>query len=394
MLPDIGTDFQRDTRSQAWFYFNNGFVEVSKGGLKLLPYSVLSKKIWLEQVIDREFEALNLDDQDWQSETEYYQFIYNIAGQKLVRLTSILSAFGYLLHGYKDPSNPKVVVLVDETISDKPSGGTGKGLVFQAIKRMQPTEVLDGKTFDFKDKFAMQNVSETTRLVVFEDWDGRRLPFDKLFNMTTNELKINRLYLGQVSIPFDKSPKFAITTNDMVGGEGESYARRKFEIEIAPHYSGTVTPFSEFGHNFFNDWNKEEWNRFDNLMLTSVQLFLNRGLEAAGSININRRKLLQATSIAGKHTVFARLLDGKLKKEDGSWVFNIMDFPKAELWLEFLDSEGLKEHDFTQRRFNDWVKLYAYYEEIEVDTERVKRNFIGKPERYFQFKIPVTLPAT
>jgi len=360
MLPDIGTDFQRDTKDKAYYYFNNGFVTVSRHSVLFSEYKALQGKIWMEQVIDRDFTLMDDDEQDWLSELDFYAFVFNVSGQDLNRLTALMTAIGYLLHGYKAPSNPKVVILVDEQISDVPSGGTGKGLVFQAIKRMQPTEVLDGKTFDFKDKFALQNVSESTRLVVFEDWDGKRLPFDKLFNMTTNELKINRLYLGQVSVPYERSPKFAITTNDMVSGEGDSHARRKMEIEIAPHYSAQYSPLDEFGHEFFNDWNKEQWNLFDNLMLCCVQTFLMRGLVSAAPININRRKLLQETS-----DTFVEFMDALVAENvEGQTYY------KKDVWQAFLNASGNIEARFTFDRFKKWLTKYFKYTGVEVEQHR------------------------
>lgn len=351
MLPDIGSEFLRDTKDKAFFYYNNGFLTITRFTVNFSDYKLLAGKIWLEQVINRDFEMLNDEDSEWLETMDFFKFMFNITGQETGRLTSLMSAMGYLLHGYKAPSNPKVVILVDEQISDVPSGGTGKGLVFQAIKRMQPTEVLDGKTFDFKDKFALQNVTETTLLVVFEDWDGKRLPFDKLFNMTTNELKINRLYLGQVSVPYERSPKFAITTNDMVSGEGDSHARRKFEIEIAPHYSAQNTPVDEFGHEFFNDWDKDEWNKFDNLMVNCVQLFLTGGLKSTAPININRRKLLQTTS-----PEFVQFCDDLTR----DW-----EYFKKDTWNQFIDQYGVNPNHLSEQKFSRWLKLYAALEGLQ-----------------------------
>ncbi len=378
MLPDIGNEFQRDTRTHAYFYFNNGFLTITRHTVIFSDYKLLAGKIWLEQVIDRKFTLI--EETDYLNDTDFYRFLFNITGQEIKpigdntpgRLCSLMTAIGYLLHGYKAPSNPKVVILVDEQISDVPSGGTGKGLVFQAIKRMQPTEVLDGKTFDFKDKFAMQTVNETTRLIVFEDWDGKRLPFDKLFNMTTNELKINRLYLGQVSVPYERSPKFAITTNDMVSGEGDSHARRKFEIEIAPHYSAQYTPVDEFGLEFFNDWEAEEWNRFDNLMINCVQLFLTGGLKFTAPININRRKLLQETS--DSFVEFCDALDRNYT------------YYKKDIYDSFLLESGNNESRFTFDRFKKWLTKYFKYMELEVEQDKNRTPGPLKNQTYFTIK--------
>ncbi len=49
---------------------------------------------------------------------------------------TMISAIGYLLHGFKDKSNTRAIILVDEKIpsdDDQANGGTGKSLFCDAI---------------------------------------------------------------------------------------------------------------------------------------------------------------------------------------------------------------------------------------------------------------------
>lgn len=56
---------------------------------------------------------------------------------------------GYLLHLYKDPVDPKVVILNDEFYDDlkegEPQGGTGKGLFIKLIQQFLRALSIDGK---------------------------------------------------------------------------------------------------------------------------------------------------------------------------------------------------------------------------------------------------------
>ena len=369
-LPSLSEPFLRDERDRAFFFFRNGFAEVTKDSLSLRPYRELPGLIWRSQVLDRELTPLGPADS---LGGDFRRFLFNVSGQREDRARTLMSAIGYLLHGYKSPSNTRVVVLVDEQVSENPSGGTGKGLVFQAVGRMLSVEQLDGKTFDFRDKFALQGVTDLTRVVTFEDWDGRRLPFDRLFNMVTSEMKVNRLYQGQFSLPYDRSPKLGITTNDMVGGEGDSHARRRFEVEIAPHYSATFSPKDEFGREFFNDWGPGEWNHFDNLMLECCRLFLIRGLCFSAPVNLGRRKLLQATQLLGRQSLFAPFMDGKLKGPDGGWGFKReARFSFAELYREFLEAQGVTEADLKKMTLSGWLDLYARHEGLLISRQDSK----------------------
>ncbi|TPE44951.1 BT4734/BF3469 family protein [Pontibacter mangrovi] len=354
-LVELPDNFVRDTKHSAFFFFQNCFVEVTKAGPEVKEYHDLHGYIWEQQVLPREF---NLIAQDEISEGDFSQFLYNISGGDDKRMLMLMTAMGYLLHGYKSPSNPRIIILVDEAVSEDPQGGTGKGLVFQALGHMLPVEPLDGKLFDFRDKFAFQGVTDATRLVVFEDWDGKRLPFDKLFNMATTMLKINRLYQGQVTIPYDRAPKFGITSNDMVGGEGDSHARRKLEIEIAPHYSKDYKPSDEFGHDFFTDWTLTQWGYFDNLMIECCRAFLSHGLQEAKPINLNRRKLLQVTNAD-----FVEFCDSL---ETGKQYY------KHELWADFRAAHSLSESDFKLDKFSKWLNHYIRYEKLKTEQGQTR----------------------
>jgi hypothetical protein len=62
-------------------------------------------------------------------------------------------------------------------------------------------------------------------------------------------------------------------------------------VEIANHFNDSHTPEDEFGHQFFSDWNKEEWEEYDNFMIRCIQFYLKNGLVESNKVNLNLRKL-------------------------------------------------------------------------------------------------------
>ena len=57
-------------------------------------------------------------------------------------------------------------------------------------------------------------------------------------------------------------------------GEGTSFERRKWELELAQHYTKEFTPLVEFGRLMFGEWNDAEWCQFDNYMIHNLQKYL------------------------------------------------------------------------------------------------------------------------
>ena len=92
--------------------------------------------------------------------SEYEQFLWNVVRKNEDRFLSMCSAIGYLMHGYKDKSTAKAIILVDEKISTEPNGRSGKSLFGDAISRMKSSIRIDGKNFEFKPSFTFQEIEQ------------------------------------------------------------------------------------------------------------------------------------------------------------------------------------------------------------------------------------------
>ena len=154
---------------------------------------------------------------------------------------------------------------------------------------------MNGKKIDLNSQFAFQTVKADCQVLVFDDVK-RNFPFEDLFSIITEGLEIEYKGQGAIKLPVQKSPKIVITTNYTIKGDGGSFDARKHELELSSYFNATHSPRDEFGHMFFDDWDRAEWSRFDNFMIQCVQYYLSHGLQAQKYKNLDERKYITETS--------------------------------------------------------------------------------------------------
>ncbi len=280
-------EFLRDTKDKGFLFFSNCFVEIASNKINVKRYEELDGFIWDKQVINK---RLNLD----MRESEFEIFIKNICKNDEQRISSLRSAIGYLLHNYKDSTNAKAVIFLDEKLSDGAYGRSGKGLVAQAIGKLRKTIRLDGRNFNFSKSFSFQSVTLDTAIIEFNDVT-KKFNFDKLFSIITDDITVEKKNQNEIIIPFHQSPKIIISTNYTIEGSDDSTMDRQFVIEFSDHYNKIHRPIDEFGHRFYDEWSNEEWNCFLNYMISCLQLYLNKGLIHCNHVNLEKKKLIDST---------------------------------------------------------------------------------------------------
>jgi len=378
-LPPIGTRFVRDTKQTAYFFFQNVWVEVTAGRLQPRPYAELPGYIWAAQRLPRPFTGYNLLRPPSLVEPwgEFGQYMRYITATDAGRFDALATALGYLLHSFRTRTACYAVVLCDEALGHGAAAGrSGKGILVQALEKLRQVVKLDGKNFDINRPFAWQRVRHDTNLVVLDDLDTRKLPFEKLFSIITTGMEVEQKGGLQQYLDFYDAPKLLINTNDTLVGEGASHEGRKVELEVAPYFSPRHTPRDEFGHELFDDWSSEEWTLFDNLLLRCVQRYLAVGISRVPPINLNRRKLMQKTC-----EEFADFADQEIRP--GEW------YGKRALWQLFRDTFGFDEKQCSQRRFNGWLKDLAYYQGQLLREQRQTAGFApGQRDVDVRFDLP------
>jgi hypothetical protein len=338
----------KDTKENCYLFYKNCIVNISKEDKKIVSYSDVDMAIWRDQVISRDYTPTD------HHPSEYRTFIWKIAGENEQKYKAFQSVIGYLLHGFKTNSNNKAIVFNDEIISDNPNGRSGKGLFWNALKQLRKVQSLDGKTFDFNANFPYQNVSTDCQILVFDDVK-KSFQFEQLFSVITEGITIE--YKGKDSIKLDvtESPKIIITTNYTINGDSASFTARKYEVEMSSYFSDKYTPLMEFGHELFNEWDAEEWSRFDNYMMECIKIYLENGLIEMPLKNLAYRKLIN--EISDEMMVFFDGLNKNNWQKIKSTYDNLLDsFPE------------LKKRNVTQNIMTRNLKKYCEHNKLKFET--------------------------
>lgn len=330
----------RDTIKKSYIAFRNGIVEVTKDSIKLIDYIDVDGYIWKDSIINRDFVYSKNND------NEYRVFISNISRNEPLAIECVI---GYLISSYKNKMNNRAIILNDEVISENPEGGTGKGLFIQGIKNIKKTAILDGKAFDDKKSFAYQTVSQDTSVLVFDDVK-KNFNFESKFSLVTEGLTLERKNKDAIKLTVEESPKIVISTNYAIKGEGNSHSRRRHELEFAQFYNGDKTPYDEFGRQLFDDWNKDEFNSFDNYMLKCLQTYLSMGLVKQNAKNIKLRKFIAESSMEFYEWINDRSTVPTNIMLDKGLSFELFtnDYVDFKRWL-------------TRKKFNIWTQKYCSF---------------------------------
>lgn len=365
-LETIDLMMLKDTRKKSYIAYQNGILEVTKDGSKLVDYIDVDGYIWKSQIIKREFKSLDKFD------NEYKNFIKNISNNKP---NSIESVLGYLLSGYKNKMNNKAIILNDEVISENPEGGTGKGLFIQGLRQIRMVSILDGKTFDDKKSFPYQTVSQDTQILVFDDvkknWD-----FESKFSIVTEGITLERKNKDAIKLSVEESPKMVVSTNYAIKGAGNSHERRRHEVEISQYYGRHLTPYEEFKKQLFDDWTDAEFMKFDNYMVYCLSKYLKNGLIEQDAKNINMRKFIAETNMEFYEWS---------KEEEGNIITDGKRLYKGELFASFISDYpdyGSGKYKMSQKSFKKYLDKYGEYFDFEVvhnkDVQGRYVEFLGE----------------
>lgn len=390
MIDELEDNFITDTIDSTWLFFRNLAIKINSNGCEPYEYKDIKGYIWQSAVINRDFYECDY------SNCDADRFCEILGGVKKNDLQEII---GYSISKYKDPLNPRAVILIEDIDANEEGesqGGSGKGLLFQFIKQFRKSADFDGKNFRPADPFLYQNVEPDTSLIFIDDVE-KSFKFNSLFSILTNSLLINKKNKPQVIIPFDKSPKVFVTSNYSVGGMDISSMRRKYEFAITKYFGEDIEPIDVFKRQFFSDWDKQEWLRFDNFITDCCIKYLsesNKKLIGNITANSSERSLINNTN-----KDFIDYMDGQLyvnffdfapihfktksiKYPDGSTTSNAVDtvaflnaikepgnyflMPKESLFEKI--NKVCKIKYFTTTKLTQWVNRWAKARGVEIDT--------------------------
>jgi hypothetical protein len=381
LIEKANISFYEDDQNSGVIYFKNGAVitktvkktiqgamglEVDKKTtVELHDYLNLNGYVWKNHIINADYDPIEFKG------CVFDRFISLIGGKNSDKILSIKSTLGYLMHSYKTSANNKAVILNDETISENPNGGSGKGIFCAAVGHMKRLAILNGKAFDGQKSFAYQTVGADTQVLVYDDIP-KNFAFENLFSVVTEGITLEKKNKDAIKLTVDKSPKIIITTNYTIGGVGGSFDRRKWEIEFSSYFSSDHTPLQEFGHLLFDDWDETEWKKFYSCMIDCYRIYLENGLVRQGFTNLAERKFIKETSFEFYEWT----------KEEPILVHQRMY--KLDLYNKFIEEyPDYKQNKwFTQKRFGLWLETYGKYKLFKtvVGKDPIGKYVIYAPE--------------
>lgn len=362
-LNDLPKTVLHDDFDVSFIPFENVIVQITSSGIELVPYKDLKNfVVWKNHIISRHFNGLS----EYTS-SHFYRFLMNVSNQSTQRYNALISAMGYLMHNFNSPSKGQSVLLYDEDITNirKPQGGTGKGIITQALKQVRNVAKVDGKNYKSEDRFKFQQVDPDTHIVCIDD-PKPNFDFPDLFSGLTDGLTIEKKHQKSFLFSPEKSPKFIIPSNSILPGEGSSIRRRQYIIELSNYYSkqiqkGNEEPvIQEHGCVFFDkeDWDDHEWNMFYSLMINAIMYYLENGLVYCEPVNVGLNRLTQSTSEEFVEWCIDKNLELDLK------------YKTTELFTDFRDTYYGEDSNFKQRTFTMQLKDFAEYKGWEHHITR------------------------
>ena len=341
----------KDTENTCFFSFGNGIVKVTKKGIETQKYdSIAGSCIWQKHIIQHDFKYIS----ERTTKGVFESFINNVCNSEPDRLSALKSAIGYLLHNFFEPTRGQAVILYDEELTTKenPSGGTGKGLIVNALKLLRDTAKVDGKAYKSSDTFKWSTVQPSTQLVWIDE-TNKNFDFKDLFSCLTDGWQVERKHHNKFDIAPEDSPKVVICSNTILDNKGSSNKRRQFVVELSNYYSrriitGSEKPIEdEHGVLFSKEWTNKEWNLFYSFMLECAMYYLENGL-----VNYERKN------------VELNLLKQRTNAEFMDYILNTpppIDTPinLNELFTDFKINYLGNDENFKQRTFTNFLKRYC-----------------------------------
>lgn len=382
----------RDTRTTAYIPFTNGVVRITRHAIELISYDDLPKGslVWASSIRSWDVELMPSHSDDYIHQNPANLFIKRVAGvnkdhdhmsferlqevfpDEYTKYMAFITTIGYLLTNYKDPERPYCVIFAEDTADQAQGGGTGKGLLMQMIKHIRSVVTIFGREWDPDSTFAYQRVKLSTDVLLIDDTPPN-FAFQRLYNLLTEGITVNRKYKEELYIPYEMSPKIVIITNYDVEAEGEHGLRRQVKVFFSKYFTSKHKPKDEFKKMFFSeDWDAWEWNWFYTFMFTCIHAYFSHDvIRVATTENVKAKQVklkYREEFYKFMNDVMSMQSDNELKPRKEYVLFD-------DLYQDFLKTGGLDKHDYSSRRFKSGLLFYCKcYRFIILERRHMTRD--------------------
>lgn len=272
----------KDNVNESFIPYRNGVVRVTASEIKLIPYAQIPYQVWKERILPRDYRYER-------NRGMFEDFFINVMGRgkttkeklRSPTLKKALWYFGYMLQGTKRQSTARAWILYD--IKTGNNGRSGKTIVANAVGKIRNLVIIDGKRTDLNDRFAFQTIEPWTDVVLIDDV-AQRASLQPLFNMITGTAIADRKGI----LPIQRDLKFMLTSNWFLESSGNSESGRQYVNQLDDFYvrygkenGDSITPIVDYhGKEFFTDWDRLDWNKFDSFCLRALQTHLKEAAPA------------------------------------------------------------------------------------------------------------------
>lgn len=300
-LTEIDDDFTHSEPMAQSYFYKGSKIYVTEAGI---TQADITENVWAENLIRRRFHrqpivkfikrfddgGFDLDFTEAGKRCEFLQFLLHTSNFWKGResfmspedyalfyqhIINKLTAIGYLLNSWKPRTEQICIVAMDAKMDEvgASNGRSGKSMIGLALSKVLNVQTVDMKKSKNDDEFIYSLVTPKTR-VIFLDDTRVNFDFENFYSALTGDLQINPKQGGRFEIKYDRAPKFYITTNHSLNDQSDSGKDRRVMVAFSPYFSTSYTPADAFGHQLFDDWDDEQWNLFDNLMMECIMYYL------------------------------------------------------------------------------------------------------------------------
>lgn len=414
------TDFDKQTQ---FLFFNDRTWKVTAAEITELKPTQVEKYVWSEEVINHKVRlqdppfriTLNKETGEYDieivnSESLFFRFLinasrihwraelesrkdeslevnrryfsenrWNISGPRLEHeeifeqrqhLINKIFSIGYLLHRYKDPARPWCVFAMDNKITDtgESHGRSGKSFCYRALRLFMRSVTLNGRNPKLTENpHVYDRVTEHTDYILIDDAD-QYLNFGFFFNALQGDLEVNPKNNQSYEIPFEKVPKFCITSNFTLRNIDPSTEGRILYSVFSDFYhvrtetedyAEDFTIRDDFGKNLFLDYTEDEWNADFNFFAYCLQFYLGvpREIKLNPPLdNVNKRNLRTEMT-----EVFKTWADVYFDAHQG---YCDKLIARDDAFKDFSEKSG--QHKWTTNKFTRALKAWARYTEFVI----------------------------
>ena len=250
------------TKTVSYKFYLNVWLRIDKNGYTAHDYAELTHLVWETSIQPRNFTYTPKPENSL-----YHQFLTRAIGIT----PNLFEAIGYYAHEYKDEEGGYFCVLSEQCEDPRYGGGSGKNVFSSLFKYTTTYKNIPGSQVQFNEKF-------------LQSWSGQRVfsisdvpkRFDFVFlkELTTGSGILKKLFRDEVALESKDMPKLIISTNYSYEVTDGGLKRRIIPIEFTDFFTRQGGVNAYFNAMFPEDWNEQDWNGFDTIIVQSITAHL------------------------------------------------------------------------------------------------------------------------